>query len=105
MARPEAILCGKLIKRLREIPNTYWERIEQRSIRGTSDIIGCFFGQAYWIEVKTLFKERLETRERLQFFKHGEIIKAGGAVILITQDNWKYHCERLEMKAKWMKKS
>ena len=90
----------KIYKRLMELPQSYWEKIEQVSIRGTADIIGCFMGIFYWIEIKMEFSEQITNREYVQLYKMGEIIKAGGAGLLLTEKNWKYHCERLEMKWK-----
>ena len=97
--RPEAVLCEKILRKLRKIPHSYWERVEQVSIRGTADIMGCMCGICYWVEVKMKFKETLEKREKLQLYKMGRIIDAGGAGVLMTTDNWKFHCNRLKKKA------
>jgi hypothetical protein len=32
---------ARLLQKLRQMPGTWWTRIEQRNIRGTPDIIGC----------------------------------------------------------------
>lgn len=104
MARkPESLLRDKIFKRLDKLPDSYWEKIEQISIRGTADIVGCFMGIFYWIEVKMEFSEKIAEREHLQLYKMGEIIKAGGAGLLFTEKNWKHHCDRLEMKWKRQK--
>jgi hypothetical protein len=37
----ESVHVSWFMKKLRVLPNTWWTRIEQKSIRGTPDIIGC----------------------------------------------------------------
>ena len=96
--RAEAVLCEKIMRKLRKIPDSFWERVEQQAVRGTADIVGCLGGVFYWIEVKTKFSEKLDKREKLQQYKAGQVLEAGGAVLLLDSGNWKFHCNRLKKK-------
>ena len=98
--RAEAALTRRILRELRKIPNTFWDRIEQSSIRGTADIIGCICGQFHWIEVKVELEGHLDKREHLQMYKMDQVIDAGGAGIIMYKSNWKHHVWRLKRKAR-----
>ena len=100
----EARLKQLIIKRLNKIPGSYWERVEQVSIRGTPDIVGCFLGRSYWIEVKTQITNTPSKRERLQLYKLKKAMEANAACIVMTETNWKMICRRLETIALSQKK-
>ena len=77
------------MKELKAIPNSIWERVEQRSIRGTPDIIGCVLGFSFWIEVKVSFKRAVRSYEKLQMLKLERHRDAGGFSFVFTEENYK----------------
>lgn len=93
--KAETVLKNKILKGLRTIPESRWFNIQQVAIRGDPDIIGLIRGKFYGIEVKLKFEERLDSRERLQRRKLRQIADAGGAMLIITKDTWKFHVKRL----------
>lgn len=97
--RPEARLCQNIMKELHKIPNSYWTRVEQKAIGGTADIIGCFFGMFYWIEVKTEYSPRMEARDPRQLYNMRQVLEAGGAAMFMDKRDWKHQCQRLKRRA------
>ena len=91
MPRPEATLTRKILTLFRTLPNSWWERVEQKSICGTPDILGCYQGRMVAIEVKTS-KGRLS---KIQEVKLDEIKKAGGLALVLNELNYKIEHERL----------
>lgn len=70
---------------LRKLPRSSWERIEQKSIRGTADIIGCLNGDFVWLEAK---KSKDHQAGALQSHKMGRFKDAGAIAFKIDPDNW-----------------
>ncbi len=90
---PEAGLKKRILKELIKIPKSFWESIQQRSVRGTSDIVGTVQGVSYRIEVKEKFKAKLEDREWLQMHYLSRHAQAGGTSILMHGRNWQRQIE------------
>lgn len=93
-------MCRKIMKALKEIPNSTWERVEQSTgKRGTSDIIGVIRGLSYRIEAKTdeFNIEKPKPREVLQIHNLGRHAKMGGASFIFTESNWKHHVRQIKL--------
>lgn len=93
--KPESILKEKILRELRLLPFSFWEKIQQTSKRGTPDIVGCFQGLFYGIEIKEEICNHLKPHEKLQMHKLGKIMEAGGAGIIMTNDNYKMIIQKM----------
>lgn len=93
--KPESILKEKILAELRKLPCSWWEKIQQVGKRGTPDIIGCFLGSFYAIEIKEKITGTIARHEKLQMYKLRKIMDAGGAAIIITETNWKMQIRNL----------
>jgi len=91
----ESILKQKIMRMLFNLPNSIWERIEQKSIKGTPDIIGCYKGRSFWLEVKNKIK-KVKNYEKIQIIKLNKHTKAGGVSMILTQDNYKQEIEGIK---------
>lgn len=88
--KPETKFKEKILPLLRELPNTWAEKIQQVSLRGTPDILGCFNGHFVAIELKKDLKE-LEKKDAtsiLQDYKLEKIRAAGGIAIKVSPEGW-----------------
>jgi len=74
----------KVDKLLKAIPDSWFESISQRSIRGTPDKIGCINGRFIALEFKTKEKSYLS---RLQDSKIKKINKCGGYARVVYPEN------------------
>lgn len=98
--KPETLLTKRILARLKKIPYSHWEKIQQQGKRGTADIIGTLLGKSYHIEVKYKYNPRREKRELLQLLKLGKNCQALGSSYILHSDNWQFHIERWERAAK-----
>lgn len=80
---PETLLKERMLRRLRSIPLSWWEKIQQVAIRGTPDILGVVRGKFVALELKS---EKGKISE-LQKYKLGEIREARGLGFIVTADN------------------
>lgn len=92
----ETILKEKVLRDLRKIPNTWWEKINQVSIRGTPDILGSLVGQFVAIELKT----DTGNLDPLQAHKLDEIKKTSAISIVVRPHSWPDQLESLKTLAK-----
>lgn len=83
--KPETVFREWTYKYLNALPNSWFESIQQRSIRGTPDVIGCVSGWFVALEYKRAGKIKLEP---LQEYKGFKIVESGGYSIKVTPDNW-----------------
>lgn len=51
--KPETRFKVRALEKLRAIPGSKWIKIQQKSIRGTPDVFGCYHGRMVAIELKT----------------------------------------------------
>lgn len=80
---PETKFKEPILEELRRIPYSYWEKIQQASLRGTPDIIGCVRGKFVAIELKSARGKA----DPLQTSILQQIANAGGyAAILLPHD-------------------
>lgn len=86
MARgPEGVFRDRTRKLLNKLSNSWWESIQQKSIHGTPDVIGCVAGQFVALEYKA---SKRSTKGKLQVHKAEKIIRAGGTHFFVYPDNW-----------------
>lgn len=82
----------KALDRLREIPNSWWVKIQQRSMRGTPDILGCIKGQFVAIELK-VGDGRVD---KLQEWTLHQIKKTGAQALVMRPENFESMIAHLE---------
>lgn len=80
---PERAFRNKVVPQLKAIERSWWESIQQKSIRGTPDIIGVVNGRFVAIEIKAANGRA----SPLQREKLKRIHDAGGLSILLYPDN------------------
>lgn len=78
--KPETRFKLRALERLRAIPGSEWEKIQQKSIRGTLDIFGCYRGRMVVIELKTDNGEL----DPLQRYRIHQWQRAGALVLTMT---------------------
>ena len=81
--QPETLFKERVVRRLKEIPGLWVEKIQQVGIRGTPDLLICYRGYFIAWELKT-DRGRVEP---LQQFKLDEIEKAGGIARIVRPSN------------------
>lgn len=79
----ESTFQDRVLRDLRSIPFSYWEKISDRTTIGIPDIFGMINGYAVVIELKT--RTRLEP---LQFVKLEKAHKARAQSFCVTPENW-----------------
>lgn len=91
--QPETRFKIKLLKLLKEeVPHGVFEKIAQRSVRGTLDIVGCVNGRAVVLELKTL-DGRLDS---LQVWNLKRWKKAGAYAVMVDPSNYLQIIEELK---------
>jgi hypothetical protein len=73
----------RVLKKLREIPGTYWYKANDRTTAGIPDIIGCVAGIFFALELKTKSKVT-----PIQAYHLRKIEDAHGQSFVVTPDNW-----------------
>lgn len=82
-SKPETLYRRRVFPRLRATPHSFFESIQQLSIRGTCDIVGCVSGHFAWLELKTKSGRLAE----LQRHKAELVREAGGYAVVLEPDN------------------
>lgn len=72
--KPETIFRKKVMERLKRLPDSWWESVQQRTITGSPDVVGCIRGRMIAVELKS--EEGKATK--LQLHKLKKIREAGG---------------------------
>lgn len=83
--KAETKLKESVLSALHSLPNAWVTKIQQVSIRGTPDIIGCINGYFIAIELKTDSGEL----DPLQEFVLNQIAESGGVGLVVTPKNWR----------------
>lgn len=83
MQKPETVFRTKLRPKLEAIPDSFWESIQQKTIIGTPDILGCVRGYFVALELKS----RGGVVTVLQELKLKRIRAAGGFAFVVDPDN------------------
>ena len=87
----------KVQKDLNSLVKCWHEKIQQKSIRGTPDILACINGVFVAIELKVDSK-----LSNLQEYKLKKIRASNGIAIEVTPENWEGHFEVLKIIAEKM---
>lgn len=82
--KPETKFREKVDRLLKTVPNSYFESIQQKSIRGTPDKIGCVAGLFVGLELKADEKSDVTELQRYKIFKFRE---AGGIAEVVHPGN------------------
>lgn len=80
----ESAFRKKIDQRLKEIPNSWWESIQQQSISGSPDKIGVINGRFIALELK---RSARATVSALQKYKLNRINSAGGYGCVLFPEN------------------
>lgn len=83
MQKPETKFRASFRPKLEAIPNSFWESIQQKTIKGTPDILGVVGGTFIAIELKA---GRWQATE-LQKLKLKRIEEAGGIALVVNPSN------------------
>jgi hypothetical protein len=88
--KPETRFVAKIKPLLNNINDAVWFNIQQLSLKGTPDILGCVNGTFVALEVKRDAKEiaKRDNRTRLQEHNLRRIRYAGGYASFLHPDNW-----------------
>ena len=92
MKKPETKFKEMVMPKLRELPYSWWEKIQQKSLCGTPDILGCIAGTFVAIELK---KDEYARITELQQYKLDQIDRAGGVALIVTPESWNRVYSRL----------
>lgn len=83
--KPETVFWRRIKPLLEALPNTFVERVQQVSIRGTPDVFLCVNG---WFVVLELKRDEDEEPDKLQQFKLNCVTNARGVAIVCCPENW-----------------
>lgn len=78
----ESVFQDKILKKLREIPNSWWVKINDRTTVGLPDILGFCSGVGFAIELKT--KSKLSA---IQAYTLRKIDRSGAQTFVCTPEN------------------
>ena len=82
--KPESRFKEKVLRGLRALPGCFAEKIQQRSIRGTADIIACIRGWYVALELKV----GAGKTDPLQDYVLESVRDAGGLAFVVTPESW-----------------
>lgn len=82
--QPEAKFRARAMRRLNDLPNAYFERVEDSGKRGVLDAFGHVGGFAVWIE----FKSDGGKPSHLQVKKVYDVVTTGGIAVFVWPDNF-----------------
>lgn len=91
--KPETKFRERFVKRLKAIPKSYWESIQQKSINGSLDLHGCVNGHCVVIELKASEKSPVT---KLQEYKLSKWREAGALALLVYPENETVNLKRIE---------
>lgn len=83
--KAETVFRNRVMHKFKEIPNSYWMSVQQKSIVGSPDVIGCVNGHFVSLEFK---KDDKAKGTALQLYKKAKILEAGGMAFIIHPANW-----------------
>lgn len=81
--KPETKFRARIRPLLESIPKSYWESVQQKTIRGTPDILGCVNGYFVALELKVDSEVTVLQRHKLECIKY-----ANGIALVVTPKNW-----------------
>lgn len=85
----ESAFAKRVWKELDKIPNSFFTTIQQKTIRGLPDVIGCINGRFVALELKRSKAEANKKSGRIMLQKYviGKIIESGGSGFFVNPDN------------------
>lgn len=83
--KPETKFKEIVLADLRKLPNCWCEKIQQRSIHGTLDIIACIYGKYVTLELKSSKKAKIDA---LQLRTLAKVKDAKGIALAIEPEEW-----------------
>ena len=90
MATPEGLFQKRVLRRLKQIEGMYVFKKEAAAIRGIPDVIGCFRGRFFCLELKASSKLARRTTGRIVLQKHNieRVRAAGGYGAIVYPENF-----------------
>jgi len=85
MKKPETKFKEKVVKDLKELRYIWFTKTQQKSLRGTPDIIGCINGYFFALELKSSRKGKISA---LQSYNLQKVVEAGGRSWIAYPENW-----------------
>lgn len=82
--KPETIFRQKFRAKLDTIPDSWFESIQQKTIQGTPDLVGCVSGFFVALELKARDVDHASPLQKLKLHK---IAQAGGMGIVVSPGN------------------
>lgn len=89
--KPETLFKEKVLKKIRTIPRSWFEKIAQVSSVGTPDIIGCVNGMFVAIELKVGNNKVSD----IQAYKLAKISSANGMAFVMYPENFQEIYDKL----------
>lgn len=83
-SKPETLFRKRVDKDLAKVPHSFWMSIQQKTIRGDPDKLGCVNGHFVALELKSADGEAT----KLQEYKLARVRTAGGYSFLADPYNW-----------------
>lgn len=99
--KPETNFKEKVLAEIRKYSPVWAEKIQQRSLRGTPDILACMNGKFIALELKVDGEEP----DPLQAHKLRNILLAGGTALTVTPSTWEDAWKSLRRTLKLYKNS
>lgn len=84
-SKPETVFKNRIRPLLDALPNSWWFKTQQVSLRGIPDMIGCLNGQFVALELK---KDAKAPIGKLQVHILEKIADAGGFSAVVYPENW-----------------
>jgi hypothetical protein len=81
--KPETKFKMRIRCKLDAIENSYWTKVQQVTLRGTPDFLGCINGAFVALELKVGDNKA----DPLQSYYIGKIKQAGGVALILTPEN------------------
>jgi len=82
--QPETLLKERVLKFLRTLPNTWFVKVQQQTIRGTPDILACCNGHFVALELK---RDGTTKPDDLQVYTLAKISASGGVAMVVHPGN------------------
>lgn len=81
--KPETKFKLRIRTKLNAIPNSFWTKVQQVTLRGTPDFVGCINGTFVALELKVGDNKA----DPLQAYYLKQIKGAGGIALVLTPEN------------------
>lgn len=95
--KPETLFRNKVVKYIKQLPNTFVMSVQQRALRGHPDLVCCINSIFVALELKASEKAPVSA---LQNFFLDRISEAGGLAWVVFPENWSAIQEALDTLAK-----